>query len=32
LHECRNGSCAEFALKETSALFCFPAAIMFYAS
>lgn len=27
-----NGSCVEFALKETSLLFYFPAAIMFSAS
>jgi hypothetical protein len=32
LHQCRNGSCVEFALKETYALLCFPAAIMFSAS
>ncbi|KAL6655994.1 hypothetical protein ACP70R_006820 [Stipagrostis hirtigluma subsp. patula] len=27
-----NKSCVEFVLKETFALFCFPAAIMFFAS
>lgn len=29
LHQCRNGSCVEFALKETYVLLCFPVAIMF---